>query len=209
MRNTTKITVSIFGTIVGLMGIEHGIGEVLQGNVAPGGLFILSWPESQFFSVLAGEPAMTIIPNLIVTGILTIFVSLVFLVWTIMFVGRKKSGLVMIILSIVMLLFGGGFGPPLLGIIVGVTTTKMNSPVNRRRKHISTGPPRFLNKLWFWSLTACLIAWLLLFPGISILAYFFGVNNPALIPVLFFSALGLLLLTIFSGFTRDAQIMIE
>lgn len=46
MRNTTKITVSIFGTIVGLMGIEHGIGEVLQGNVAPGGLFILSWPES-------------------------------------------------------------------------------------------------------------------------------------------------------------------
>ena len=72
MRNATKVTVSIFGALAGLMGIEHGIGETLQGNIAPDGLMILSWPGSELFHILTGEPAMTIVPNLLVTGILAI-----------------------------------------------------------------------------------------------------------------------------------------
>jgi len=61
MRNATRVTVSIIGAIVGLMGIEHGIGEALQGNIAPSGLVISSWPGSEFFRILAGEPAMTVV----------------------------------------------------------------------------------------------------------------------------------------------------
>lgn len=34
MKSATRVTVSTFGSIAGLAGIEHGIG-VLQGNVAP------------------------------------------------------------------------------------------------------------------------------------------------------------------------------
>jgi hypothetical protein len=33
---------STFGVLAGLAGIEHGIGETLQGNVAPDGMMILS-----------------------------------------------------------------------------------------------------------------------------------------------------------------------
>jgi hypothetical protein len=40
------ITVSTFGALAGLAGIEHGIGEVLQGNIAPEGPVVLSWPGS-------------------------------------------------------------------------------------------------------------------------------------------------------------------
>jgi len=36
-RSATRITVSTFGAVMGLEGIEHGIGEVLQGNAAPEG----------------------------------------------------------------------------------------------------------------------------------------------------------------------------
>ncbi len=38
MRNATKQTVSIFDVIMGLAGIEHGIGETLQGNITPSGI---------------------------------------------------------------------------------------------------------------------------------------------------------------------------
>ena len=205
MRNATRVTVSIIGAIVGLMGIEHGIGEALQGNIAPSGLVISSWPGSEFFRILAGEPAMTVVPNLLVTGILAIFVSMMFLVWTTVFVERKNAGLVLILLSIVMLLVGGGFGPPMLGIIVGAAATRINAPLTWWRAHLSVSLRRFLGQLWPWSLVVCVIAWLLLFPGISVLAYFFGVNDPSLIAVVFFSAFGFLLLTVFSGFARDIQ----
>jgi hypothetical protein len=205
MTSATRVTVSIFGAIVGLMGIEHGIGEALQGSVAPRGLVILSWPRSEFFRILAGEPAMTVVPNLLVTGVLAILVSLLFLVWTTVFAERKSAGLVLILLSIVMLLVGAGFGPPMIGIIVGAAATRTNAPLTWWRAHLSISLRRFLGRLWPWSLVACVIAWLLLFPGISVLAYFFGVNDPSLIAAAFLSAFGLLLLTIFSGFARDIQ----
>ncbi|HJQ28224.1 MAG TPA: hypothetical protein VJ827_02710, partial [Rubrobacter sp.] len=78
--DATRVTVSTFGALAGLAGIEHGIGEVLQGNVAPDGVIILSWPESGLFRILAGEPAMTIVPSLLASGILAILVSMTFLV---------------------------------------------------------------------------------------------------------------------------------
>ncbi len=148
---------------------------------------------------------MTIIPNFLVTGILAILFSLVFLVWAVLFVQRKNGGLVLILLSIVMLLVGGGIFPPILGIILGVIGTRINAPLAWWRAHLSVRLRHFLGKVWPWSFIACLIAWLLLFPGINILGYFFGVNNPNLTVILIFFALGSLLLTIFTGFAYDSQ----
>ena len=206
MRSATRVTVSTFGTLAGLAGIEHGIGEVLQGNVAPEGVMILSWPESELFSILAGEPAMTIVPNLLVTGILAISVSLVFLVWATIIVQRKHDGLVLIALSVIMLLVGGGFGPPILGIIGGVAATRINAPPTWCRTHLSSGSQRFLAKVWPWCLVAGVIPWLLLLPGTIILEFFFGVNIPdVVVYVLTLCAFGLLLLTVLAGFAYDIQ----
>ena len=205
MRNATKAVVSTFGALMGLAGIEHGIGEILQGSIAPGGIMILSWPESAFFRIVAGEPAMTIVPNLLVTGILAILFSLTFLVWATLFVQRKNGGLVLILLSMVMLLVGGGIFPPIIGIIIGILGTRINAPLTWWRTRLSLGLRHFLRKAWLWSFVACLIAWLLLFPGINILGYFSGVNNPNLTVILILFALGTLLLTIISGFAYDIQ----
>lgn len=205
MRNATRITVSTFGAIAGFSGIVHGIGEVLQGNRAPEGIVFLSWPESAFFRVLSGEPAMSIIPNLLITGMLTILFSFISIVWATMFVQRKYGALVLAILSIVMLLVGAGFGPPLLGIILSLAATRINAPLTWWRKHLSGGLRHFFGKLWLWSFVAGMIAWLLLFPGLSILNYFFGVNNLSLILIIILSAFGFLFLTIFTGFAHDSQ----
>ncbi len=205
MNNATKVFASTFGAIMALAGIEHGIGEVLQGNVAPAGIMIQSWPESEFFRNLGGEPAMTIVPNLLVTGILAILISLILLVWATLFVQRKNGGLIMMLLSIAMLLVGGGIFPPILGIIIGTIGTKINAPLTWWRAHLSVSFRISLKKLWSWFYTACIIAWLSALVGPGILGYFFGVINPAPILVILFIAFGSLLLTVFTGFAYDTQ----
>ncbi len=164
VESATKVVVSTFGVLLGIAGIEHGVGEILQGNIAPGGIVIKSWGESKLFSILAGEPAMTIIPNLLITGVLAIIVSLSIMVWAVAFVQRKNGGLVLILLSILLLLFGGGFGPPLIGIIVGAAGTRINTPLPWWRKRLSVNTRRFLSKLWPWCLIASLLSYFYLFP---------------------------------------------
>ena len=137
MRSATKTNVSTFGAIIGIAGIEHGIGEILQGNMPPAGIIIKSWPNSDLYKPLAGEPAMTIIPNLFLTGILAIMISVLLTIWVMKFIEKKHSKLVLFLLSIALLLFGGGFGPPLIGFILSIAGTKINSQFNWLNNHIS------------------------------------------------------------------------
>jgi hypothetical protein len=70
-------------------------------------------------------PAMTVIPNFFVTGILTIIFALAVLAWAAVLVQRKNGGTVLILLSVILLLVGGGFLPPALGVIGGVIGTRI------------------------------------------------------------------------------------
>lgn len=206
MSNATSVTVASFGVVAGLAGIGHGIGEILQGNLAPDGIVIMSWPDVALFRIVNGEPAMTIVPNLRITGILAIVVSLIFSVWTTWFIQRKHDGLILLLLSLVLLLVGGGFGPPLLGIILGTAATKINAPLAWWRAHLSRDSRNFLAGLWPLSFMFAFIAWLLVMPGSLLLDYFVGLNNPdLLISTLTLSAFALLLLTIVTGFAHDLQ----
>jgi hypothetical protein len=205
MNHATRAFVSTFGAIMALAGIEHGIGEVLQGNTAPSGVMILSWPSSAFFRNVAGEPAMTVLPNLFVTGILAILLSLALLVWTTLFVRRKHGALVMILIAIAMLLAGGGIFPPILAILIGVVAGRIHSPLTGWRTHLSPGARQLLAGLWPWSFAACVIAWPLMFAGPALLGTFFGEDGSDLVWVLLLAALGTLLSTVLTGFARDTR----
>jgi hypothetical protein len=67
---------STFGVIVGLAGLEHGIGEISQGRTAPPGVLFKSWPDAETLQGMAGEPAMSLVPDLMLSGILTALLSL-------------------------------------------------------------------------------------------------------------------------------------
>jgi hypothetical protein len=205
MRKATRVMLSTFGALVGLIGIEHAIGEALQGNIAPSGMMFPSWPGSAFFQVLGGEPAITIVPNLLVTGILASLFSLAYLTWAILFVQRKNGGLILVLLSIAMLLAGGGVFPPIFGIIIGAAATRINAPLTWWGLHLSPGWRHFLDKLWPWFFGACLISWLFMFPGLAMLSYFFGINNTNLIFILLICMFGFLLLASMAGFARDLR----
>jgi len=117
IMNKTRAAASIIGIFAGLGGASHGPGEMLQGNIAPSGIIIEAWPE---LTALNGEPAMTIVPSFLVTGVLTIIFGLLVAIWAAKFVQRKNGGLVLILLSIIMLLVGGGLFPPVFGVAAGI-----------------------------------------------------------------------------------------
>ena len=131
IMSKTRATASIIGVFAGLSGASHGLGEMLQGNIAPSGIMIEAWPG---LTALRGEPAMTIVPNFLVTGVLAIILGLIVATWAAKFVQRKNGGLVLILLSIIMLLVGGGIFPPGFGIVAGIIGTRIKRD-NESTKH--------------------------------------------------------------------------
>ena len=201
--SAARIVASTFGVLAGLGGVTHGIGETLQGNIAPNGIMINSWTEGPIATNMGGEPAMTIVPNLLVTGVLSILISLTVLVWAAAFVNRKNGGLVLILFSIIMLLVGGGFAPPIIGIIAGVAGLGIKAPRASWYQRLPASIRRFLAGLWPWVFGVCVINGVFLVIGSVILVFFFGMNNPELFVNSFLFAVLSLLLTVFTGVAYD------
>jgi len=203
-NRATRITASIVGVYAGLLGAVHGYFEALQGDVAPGGIGInaIGAPCQGDVVWHACLPAVTIVPNFLVTGILAIVLSLIALVWATVFIERKNGGWVLILLSILMLLVGGGFIPTFAGIIAGVAGTRIKSPSTLFRTRLSNSALRFLAKLWPWAVIA-FVVWSI---GGWILGHYLNqaMMNLSLI-LFFFCDLGLPLLTVLTGFARDVH----
>lgn len=127
--SVTIAVASVLGIFAGVSGASHGPGETLQGNIAPSGIMIEAWPV---LTSLGGEPAMTLVPSFLVTGVLAIIFGLIVTIWAAARVQRKNGGLVLILLSIMMLLVGGGIFPPIFGVIAGIIGTRIKHSVAQR-----------------------------------------------------------------------------
>ena len=199
MRKATRIVASLLGVFAGIGGPEHGIFEILRGSVRPEGLIFPSIgppcdPEQIWH---ACEPAMSVLPNFQVTGILATIVGIITMIWAVAFVQRRRGGLILILLSVVLLLVGGGLFPPLIGVVAGVVGTRINTPPAGRPNRISWS----LAHLWPWSLVA-FFAWLL---GQFPIGHFFNawlMESGFLIPLLI---IGLMVLSIVAAWTYDLQ----
>jgi hypothetical protein len=69
---------------------------------------------------------MTVVPNFLLTGILSIVMGIIVAIWAAKFIQHKNGGLILILLSIVMLLVGGGLIPLFFGIAAGMIAALLN-----------------------------------------------------------------------------------
>lgn len=165
MKNPLRITVAFLGVYAGLIAIQHGIFAILQGSRVPKGLmFNAIGPPCQPEVVWhACFPAMTLIPNLLVTGVTAVLVGLGMAVWAAAFVQRRRGGLVLGMLSLLALLIGGGFVPVFIGLVAASASRGLGrSPAPFRLP--------FLAALWPWPLVVMAL-WL---PGSWLLGHFFS-----------------------------------
>ncbi len=130
--SVTIAVASILGIFAGVSGASHGPGEILQGNIAPSGIIIQAWPE---LTLIAGEPAMTLIPSFNVSGIVTVLIGIAVTIWVATHIQSKNGGLVLILLSIMMLLIGGGLIPPALGVMAGIIGTRATQKDLKKTSH--------------------------------------------------------------------------
>jgi hypothetical protein len=198
MRKATRIVAASLGIAAGIAGLEHGYFEILQGNIRPEELMIVSMgppcvPEEIWN---ACEPAMTIIPNFLVTGILSVILGLLILVWSAAFIQRKHGGLVLILLSVALLLCGGGLFPPLIGLIGGAAGTRINRPLSGKPGSVT----RFAARVWPWPLVI-LMVWLL---GQFPVGYFFNDFMRSVMVLALVLILTMLPLSVYTGYARDA-----
>jgi protein-S-isoprenylcysteine O-methyltransferase Ste14 len=195
IKNPLRVTTTFLGFYAGLLAIQHGIFAILQGNTVPDGLmFNAIGPPCQPEAVWhACFPAMTLIPNLLVTGIAAVFAGLVILVWGVAFAGRRHSGWILAALSILLLLVGGGFVPVFFGVMAAIASLSLGR---------SSSPPNlaFLAVLWPWSMVM-IVAWL---PGSWLLGNFFGPAMLSVSGVLFFVFdISLPILAVLSGIGKN------
>lgn len=195
-----RVTTALLGIFAGLIAIQHGIFEILQGATAPEGLlFNAIGPPCQAEMVWhACFPAMTLIPKLFVTGIAAVIAGTTLMLWALFFAQRRYGGWILGILSISLLLVGGGFVPVFIGLVAAVTAGKLGSPV--RPGGVVW---RFFAALWPWPL-ALMALWL---PGSWLLGHFFGPVMLSASGLLFLVFdIGLPVLAALSGFGRGKRL---
>jgi hypothetical protein len=175
--NATRVIATTIGVILGLSGINHGFFEFLQGNTPTNGLVIQAIGEAQRFWELGTEEAFTILPNFLISGILSMLVGLTIVIWSLWFIQTKHGCTVFLGLFILLFLVGGGIGQIALFIPAWAFATRMNKPLAWWKKVLPRSLWPFLSKLWVITLILSTIA-ILIGLEIAIFGYFPGMTNP-------------------------------
>ena len=83
----TRLVVAAFGALCGLTGVMAVLFKVRQGSVATGG-YVISIIGPSYFTIDEFTCfAVTVIPNMLVTGVLAVIVSLLVILWS----AKKKT----------------------------------------------------------------------------------------------------------------------
>ena len=175
--NATRIITTTIGVIFGFSGINHGLFEFLQGNKNTEGLVIQAIGEAQRFWALGTEEAFTIIPNFMISGLLSMMVGFAIIIWSLWFIPTKHGRTVFLLLFIILFLVGGGIGQIAFFIPAWVFATRMDKPLTWWKKVLPESFWTILSKLWIVILVLASIA-ILIGLEIAIFGFVPGISNP-------------------------------
>lgn len=176
--NATRIIAATIGVFFGLFsGVNHGIFEVLQGNKPTDGLLIHAIGEAQRFWPLGTEDAFTLVPNFMVSGIASIIVGLVIVIWSIWFLPTKHGATVFLGLFILSFLVGGGIGQVAFFVPAWAFATRIDKPLTWWRKVLPRSTWPFLSRLWIVTMVLATVV-MLIGLEMAIFGYFPGLTEP-------------------------------
>jgi hypothetical protein len=193
--DSLRLMASVFGALAGISNIQFGIIELLKGNVKPDNFMFISY----------NQPALSIIPNYFITGILGVVFGLLFVIWSIFFVQIKRGGLIMNIIAVIQMLFGASMIRIPQEIIFGLIGTRINKPLKWWDKVLPSKSLNILSKLWPWSFILYIICYIVHLATGEIESLFGGNNqvlNTVLMIVPAYGNLILFVLTVVTGFAH-------
>jgi len=198
---------SVMGSLVGIAGAEHGIFEMLQGNTRPIGFFAPAIGPEQRFWEEGTERALMLIPNYLASGILTVAIGLGVIVWSIAFAGRKRSALVLAVLSIALWLFGGGFAPVFMSIFAVAAASRIRKPLRIWRSLAAPRFRAFLALLWPWTVVVCAVLFVFAMAngvfGFPLILFFDAPTTTVILFSIGYAAIGLIVIAFVSALSAD------
>jgi hypothetical protein len=175
--NATRVIATTIGVFFGFFsGVNHGIFEVLQGNKPTTGFVINAIGEAQRFWVEGTEPAFTLIPNFMLTGIVSMIVGLAVAIWSIWFLPSKHGRAIFLGLFILSFLVGGGIGQAFFFLPAWAFATRIDKPLTWWRKVLPRNTWPFLSRLWIALLVLATIV-MLIGLEMAIFGYFPGITD--------------------------------
>lgn len=206
MNKATRVNIATLGTVFGLSGMSHGFFEILQGNVPTGGLYIFAIGEAQKMWPHGDEPAFTLLPNFLLTGIAAMMVGFAIILWSHAFVHKRNGSTVFLLLFVLLLLVGGGVAQIVFFPFLWLVSTRIHRPLAWWRKVLPTRIQKLLAAAWPGSLVAssALLVFALI---IATTGFVPAVNDPETVLSIMLFCLGMevvvLPLTFISGFAYD------
>ncbi len=206
MNNATRAIASTLSIVFGISGMSHGFFEALQGNTPTGGMYISAIGEAQKMWPHGNEPAFTLLPNFLITGIAAMLVGLAIIIWSLGFVHKKNGATILLLLFVLLLLVGGGVAQILFFPWIWLVSTRINKPLIWWRKILPGKIQLPLGKRWRW----CLIissALLIFVLEIATTGFVPAMNDPEAVLSVMLICLAaeavILPLTFISGFSHD------
>jgi hypothetical protein len=206
----TRVIVSTLGVLVGIGSINHGLLEALQGNRPTPGLIVNALGPGYRWTVWTqgGEPAFTLVPNFLLTGLLATFLGLLLILWSLRYIQRPHGPAIFLLLAVSSFLVGGGIAQVLLFTLNWAAATRIRAPLGFWRWLIPAPARQLLGRLW-----PCTVAvgTILFLAGleIAVVGYIPGVTGQTRILHLCWGiplvALALFLLSYLSAFAHDLE----
>jgi hypothetical protein len=213
MNHATRVVASTLGVLVGLAGINHGIFEILQGNVYPQDFMIAAIGPAQRFWEHGEETALTIIPNFLVTGILAVIFGILIMIWAIKFIDKRYGAGILFLLGIILFLFGGGFAPIFMTIIASLAASQINKPLKFWRKILPEFLRQYLAKLWLGTLITFVaiftISVIIAIFGWPLTTFYDADTAFDILNKLSYIMLGFMLLAHLTALAHDVQLKLE
>ena len=202
MTRGMRTVVAAFGILCGLTGMIAGVFQILQGNTVPSGLVISTIGAEHAMADDFTYFAVTVIPNLLVSGMLAVVFSSLVIYWSIRGVQRRYGVVILAVLCALQTLVGGGWVVDIAAITC-ILATRIGKPLNWWRSHLPNGLKTWLARLF----PASLVGYVLIATGLLALTVL-GIDSALLIESITILA-GLMfapmLLMIFGGLATDVQ----
>jgi len=208
----TRVVVSSLGALLGVSSIDHGVLEMMQGNGLTPGYFVkaLGPGHSWTLWVHGSEPAFTLVPNFLLTGMLATSMGILLAVWSAAFIERRGGATVFLLLSIASFLTGGGLAQVLLFTLTWAAGTRIRASLQSWRRILPAALRRVLAHIWVLALVTAAILFLAALE-IATIGYFPGLphNTDALARILWRFAAAIIaavVLAIVGGFAHDLEV---
>jgi hypothetical protein len=185
----------VLGVFVGVSGLDHGLFEALQGSAPTPGLFVQAIGPAQQMWPYGTEDALTVIPDFLVAGIVTVVVGLLTIAWSIWFVDRPRGPIVLLGLGALLFLVGGGIAMLALLVFGWAVARRIDRPIGFWRGIVPTPVATALASRWPRLVAVSVVLYAIALE-IAIFGFVPGVREPDLALAICWSALLVMLLVL-------------